>query len=188
MIAAVGQFIAAPLGVVFDELFCFGLFILSVFVNDCLNPSEFVAEALVLFLGFEAGEGGEVAVAVAGGHGVAVEGLVDVDVRGAELMGELFLVQTFLGQQGLDLGGVVDIWFHGSGVILFLYCIPSVEELCALLFTECTYHGFQFLFVETFAAIGMGWDVGVDNRPERHRLLAADDALAIGCLSHDTRG
>jgi hypothetical protein len=29
--------------------------------------------------------------------------------------------------------------------------------------------------------------VGVDYRPERHRLLSADDALAIGCLSHNTR-
>ena len=66
-------------------------------------PVQLVAEAGVLLLGFEAGEGGEVAVAVAGGHGVAVEGLVDVDVGGAELLGELFLVQAFLGQQGLDL-------------------------------------------------------------------------------------
>ena len=62
--------------------------------------------------------------------------------------------------------------------------VPSVEKLGALLFAECTNHGFQFLFVETLTAIRMSWDVWVDYRPERHRLLSTDDALAIGCLSH----
>jgi hypothetical protein len=56
---------------------------------------------------------------------------------------------------------------------------PSVEELGALLFAKCANHGFQFLFVETLAAIRMAGYVGVDYRPERHRLLSADDALAI---------
>ena len=65
--------------------------------------------------------------------------------------------------------------------------VPSVEELGALLFSECANHGFQFLFVETLAAIRMAGYVWVDYRPERHRLLSTDDTLAIGCFSHDTR-
>ena len=70
---------------------------------------------------------------------------------------------------------------------MILDSIPSVEELGALLFAECTNHGFQFLFVETLAEIRMAGYVGVDDWPERNRLLSADDALAIGCLSHNTR-
>ena len=70
---------------------------------------------------------------------------------------------------------------------VLLDSIPSVEELGALLFAKCANHGFQFLFVETLAAIRMAGYVGVDYRPERNRLLSADDALAIGCLSHNTR-
>ena len=70
---------------------------------------------------------------------------------------------------------------------VLLDSIPSVEELCALLFAECANHGFQLLFVETLAAIRMAGYVGVDYRLERDSLLSADDALAIGCLSHNTR-
>ena len=67
-------------------------------------------------------------------------------------------------------------------LLFVLDFVPLLEKLTPLLFAEAAYHGFQFLLIQALPAVGVTRYIRLKDRPERHRLPAAENALTVTCF------